>query len=751
MDKSVIKKATSDSSDPTMGHLYRDIAEMTFADGRVSVKLADYLMDTRLKKAKSKHQIIKCLKVIKHVANSGHSDFQKYLQKRSEELKEYSNYKAAPDAVYGEALNAQVKATAREAIDALYQERRTVNGVGVNSITGLGGGAVDKTPTDEFAPFKGGGVASQPMQGFGSTTGASKFKEEFQKVNHTAPPDAAGAAAAGASYLAQLGTAAKSGFGLYGVAPVDDLTARIQKTEFAQYTSVAIDATASYANAAAPAPAFKFLQEGGGGGAAAATVTVSDTAVSLNRAEQIVDAALLKGDGLGRTELARFVQEAREVDEEGLGDDLTARLDSKLRQEMLWSVRLHALALLEGLVKNGVEYVVEYFTENPEDVYRNVNVVQDSVKKKAKKCLAALGLPAKQGNLAVHRAVEDEPAPVTAEGPVAETVVDPRTGLVRKRSSVGLGTGKLNRRRKSSLTSPAPTVSHPAEGHMDPAADGGGGGGDLFEGLTTIATPPAEPLAAPPAAAPPAALGIFGLAASPAAPQPPFASAAPAPAVPAAPQPPADPFAFATASPVAAAPPAVPPPAAAAAPAPAASSLEFLFGTGTPAAAAAAPAPAAPALPVVQPTPPATASNTMDFLFGDAPKPAPKPASAAAAPAPAAAAADPFAFEMPGSSPPQAAPASAAPQAAAPVPVPQVWILDVEVGEGVSCGEHPPTHTRTQPTVAAFPMAAAPAAAPAGGDLASQAALIADPAARMRFIQEQQAALAAQIAALQGR
>ncbi|KAJ9441733.1 hypothetical protein DIPPA_30872 [Diplonema papillatum] len=114
MDKSVLKKATSDKSEPTQGHVFRDIARMSFADAKTPQKMADWLVD-RLKEAKNPHQMLKTLKVIRHVAASGHSDFQKIMQKYSDDLRPFSQYRGRPDPVLDDKLNQQVRDAGKEA------------------------------------------------------------------------------------------------------------------------------------------------------------------------------------------------------------------------------------------------------------------------------------------------------------------------------------------------------------------------------------------------------------------------------------------------------------------------------------------------------------------------------------------------------------------------------------------------------------------------------------------------------------
>eukprot|EP01063_Lacrimia_lanifica_P018281 TRINITY_DN25206_c0_g1_i1.p1 TRINITY_DN25206_c0_g1~~TRINITY_DN25206_c0_g1_i1.p1 ORF type:complete len:704 (+),score=226.81 TRINITY_DN25206_c0_g1_i1:85-2196(+) len=703
MDKALVKKATSDSSEPTMGHLYRDIAQMTFTDGKVAQKLVDFLME-RLKAGEKKkngvHQMIKVLKVMKHCASQGHIDFQKGLQKNCDHLREYANYRGAPDPVYGQSLNEQIKAAAREAIDACFREQ--VQSQVANTLQGIAGGSVDKKQkdTDGFDTFGSGGIGTNAVGG-----GANRFQEEWNKAH--------GVGDAGKSTLSKL-TGAVANMAGYGAAgapmPIDGghaaMMAQAQPNPAGGgYSGIALSAPPSQMMTGAPSQPFKFLQDQG---SAAATIAVNDANVALNEAQEVVDKAVSL-PSIGRADASRFLKAVGELQEQDLGDDVNARLDEKLAQRVPWQARLNALTLVEALVKAGNDEVKEYFAENPEDIYKNVTVVQSSVKDKAKKTLAALGLP-----LTRSAAKPAKPPPTLEKTPEqvalasAQQVQDDTRGGRRKKATGGITRKRDARRTSTEITpeqsaglfaalntapaAPSPPAAEPAAVHPQASS--------LFSFTNAAASAP-EAAAAP---APSAGASAFGFMQPGAAPAP--VAAAPAAAAP------ASAFGFmggaAAAEPEAVTAPVVaqPQPAAPAAPAPAQPSgmnLDDIFG-----------APAAPCvkLPVVS-----TPQDPLGLGAPGQPSPAmPKPF-------------DPFNFDAP-------AQPQAAPQPAAAPPA------------GGSMMDFFGAPTPAVPTPA-VPAPAVPA--PPKPLTAAEIAAIQDPAERMRVIQEQQALLAAQIAAMQAK
>eukprot|EP01062_Namystynia_karyoxenos_P045167 TRINITY_DN334_c0_g3_i1.p1 TRINITY_DN334_c0_g3~~TRINITY_DN334_c0_g3_i1.p1 ORF type:complete len:689 (+),score=269.59 TRINITY_DN334_c0_g3_i1:103-2067(+) len=609
MDKSLLKKATADTAEPTPGHYYRDIANMTCTDIKVCVKVRDYLIE-RLETAKGPYQMIKSLKVIRHVAQHGHTEFQKDMQK-CELLRTMANHRGKMDPVHGDELNQKVREAAKEAIDACFREQ-VKSKLGVQ---GEGGGSPQR---DRDSP--GFGTGQKVVHGMGSDEAAARFQKQFDKVHGCGSGPEKKEVDGVAS---QFKKAAASGFGLLKTESTGHAALR-QKVEDSQqggYQQIQIEGHADPAAAAAAQPTFKFLTEGAaaGGSPTAAAAAVRDEEVALSELQQLVDQICGRASSPGRLELSKFVRDCQSclsgADEEEAGE-LPARIDAKLAQRNPFQQRLNALFALEALVKAGVECVVEYFKENPEDIQRNVCVVQATVKERAKKVLGLLGCPEQMARPAAPGAgvVTVGGAPAAggdaARGGESAGQAQGGGGAQQVRGRAPKETGLKKRQRKHGDPQDGAADSGLAAAPASPSSAGSGGG--LFDGLALSG--PAQPAAPAPA---------------PAAPQPPAPSAAPPPAAAPPPQQPQqmDALLFGGAPP-AAAPPAAPVPVSA--PAATADPFADLFG-GSPAAAHTPPQ--GSASPTFPPTPAASPAFTAQQgdplgMFPGAPPAAAQPAAA---------------------------------------------------------------------------------------------------------------------------
>jgi len=91
---------------------------------------------------------------------------------------------------------------------------------------------------------------------------------------------------------------------------------------------------------------------------------------------------------LARTDLSTFCKSTSGFDPDELGQALDEQLNIKLP----FTQRLNALFLIEALLKQGNDGVRGYFEMYPEDIQRNVNVTQESVKDKATSILQSLSI-----------------------------------------------------------------------------------------------------------------------------------------------------------------------------------------------------------------------------------------------------------------------------------------------------------------------------------------------------------------------
>ena len=665
MDKSVLKKATSDKPEPTQGHLYRDIAQMTYADASTSQKMCDWLLD-RMKKSKSCHQITKSLKVIRHVAQQGHPDFQKSLQKSSDDLRNYTKWNGPRDPIHDDKLNEGVRQAAKDAFDAIFSEQHQSKVK--NSLEGLGANTRD--------PMGSGGIGGGMSDGFRETD--SSFKPKSNKLaeamakkaqESNQPQGMLGRFGAAVGNLAGYGSSAT---------PDAQLFARME----ASMGGAPLDQTGSSAStgppvspmpggAASPAggmsPKWGFTQEGAG--APEADVKVDDREV-LTPMQKVVHKYTSLKNAPQRSEISAFNREvaALEADEE---DVLAERLDEKLDQKQPWQTRLNALTIVESLLKAAATpEVSEYFSENPEDIQKNVNVIQSTVKDKAKKVLALLKVPevnARNPGVGLGGPVlggggvqsyyadpggVDGADVMAAAAAAAPTGADPTSKV--KKSKKSDGTSKLKKRSKKTAAAAAATAEE-----VPVAPPAGGGGGDLFASLdvhSSFTPAPAAAAAAAPAVEQPLQQQ-----------QPPPAAVFAAPAAPSGGA--ASPLSqFLQQAPpaAAAAPPAVPTPALAAQPAlplQPTRSVDDLF--GAPAAA----------------VPPAAAATVAggggyEGLFDTTPNPVPTPHATPVAQAP------PAAFDFAALSGLGGGPAAAQAQASSSPPQPPTPVQSPVVQQG---------------------------------------------------------------------
>lgn len=173
---------------------------MTFSSASDCSQLQDELL-VRLKK-KSAHTKIKVLKILKYLVERGHESFTKDLQRRTEEIRECSSFRGPPDPMHGEAFNQQVRASAEELMDTMFESREVTARVAAPSAAaasgiasqGMGGNYVE---SGTYSPSLG-----RKMVGFGSTPlqpekeklgdrikrgvigAASKTKEKAREVVH---------------------------------------------------------------------------------------------------------------------------------------------------------------------------------------------------------------------------------------------------------------------------------------------------------------------------------------------------------------------------------------------------------------------------------------------------------------------------------------------------------------------------------------------------------------------------------------
>eukprot|EP00760_Papus_ankaliazontas_P003924 PhM_4_TR11664/c1_g1_i3/m.64162 len=369
MDKAILKKAISDTPEPTPGYLYRDIMKMTYEDTKTQDKLVAYLLD-KLKES-STHVLSKTLRVIKHVCQEGHPDCQKQFQKQSDTIKACASFRGRPDPTFGDMLNQQVRDAAREAMEAAFNPRKDAKS---NLVVESQGG--------EVLPDEGG-----PRERF--KTGYSVGSDGTRKDS--------------SSLGSQVKDVVKTGLGFLKEKPKsanDKMLEDLQNQSHGQYVMPPMPVPGVGAdpntNATVPIPGFGKSEDSSswtslsGGGGTAAPVKV------LTPVQSLVEKYATMRTTPQRLELSTFLQAATSLANEGGSDvwsDVAEALDGYLVVSGPWQHRLNALCCVEVLAKGNVAEVLEYFAENPEEMQKNVNVVQTTLKDRALKVLTMMGLP----------------------------------------------------------------------------------------------------------------------------------------------------------------------------------------------------------------------------------------------------------------------------------------------------------------------------------------------------------------------
>mgnify|MGYP001607355637 CR=1 FL=1 len=395
MDKSVLRKALADSEEPTPGYLFRDIAQMTFVDQLTQDKLIQYLL-TYLDPKQSVHVLAKALRVIKHLCEEGHADFQKQMQSKADLLRQFASYRGPNDPKYGDKLNEKVRNTARDAIEAAFSHRRESkaqvgSGFGSNTVVT----EEKKGFTTGLTVAAGGGAPGNAHMAPMPTS--NRWAEEMSKSG-AAP----GVVLPSGGFVADLKTGFQTGFGLWSENVRTNQQRILEDTaKGGSFQAVEVPlgggggfggSFGSSAAAAGGGSEWKFTSDGAGSGGA----TTAKPERVLNPYQKEIERLCLMKSIPQRVELAQFTTAVMAISQEtGLGvDELAAAMDEKLAQKNPWAHRLHVLAALEHLLKNGAPpEFKQYFVENPEDVQRNVHVVQTALKEKAQKVLKLLGVP----------------------------------------------------------------------------------------------------------------------------------------------------------------------------------------------------------------------------------------------------------------------------------------------------------------------------------------------------------------------
>ena len=430
MDKNLLKRATEDTEDPTPGYMFRDIAQWTFLDQATQSKLIQYLMD-KLKPSASVHVLAKVLRIIKILCETGHTDFQKEMQKRSDDLKQFASFRGKPDPKYGDKLNEKVRTTAKEAIDAAFTHRREVKsqiGQGMGSDTTFDD-KKDK-PTSGGSTFTTGNVVTATTTGSGHSNIApmpttNKWAEHMAK--HGAGGDGgAGSGVMNSAFAKDIALAARTGFGLWQEnVKTDEQRMFEAMNSGSDFRPVDVGfgggfAPSAAASSSAEGASWKFTDDTSGNGGAGGFGGKQETQTKILTPFQVEveRIAALKATPQ-RVDLSQFVANCEQIGSAGGDwDDLTEALDERLQQKYNWQQRLNVLAAVEALLRTKTvpADVADYFTANPEDIQRNVHVVQTTLKEKAAKVLQLLNIPVRTAQTVETSAAQNLSLPSVSGG-----------------------------------------------------------------------------------------------------------------------------------------------------------------------------------------------------------------------------------------------------------------------------------------------------------------------------------------------
>jgi len=114
----LLMKATSADATPPAGHVYNDIARITFESLEQTDVLVDFLVE-RLKKS-SPYIKWKVLLIMKSVLRNGHEEFRHALRRQYHGIREAKSFNGPPDPLHGDAPYVNVRTAAGEVLQVLF-------------------------------------------------------------------------------------------------------------------------------------------------------------------------------------------------------------------------------------------------------------------------------------------------------------------------------------------------------------------------------------------------------------------------------------------------------------------------------------------------------------------------------------------------------------------------------------------------------------------------------------------------------
>ena len=158
-DRNDLARATEQSSSPTPGYLYNDIAKQSASSPSISSEILSYLL-RRLAKNNA-HVKYKTLKTISMVSSNPNSRgiFKRIVVQDTQaisDIKGCLNYRGKPDAVHGDELFDRVRVQAKETLDAVYSDEPSSSQM---QMGGMSGGGIGSSSGGGYGQSSGGGYS----------------------------------------------------------------------------------------------------------------------------------------------------------------------------------------------------------------------------------------------------------------------------------------------------------------------------------------------------------------------------------------------------------------------------------------------------------------------------------------------------------------------------------------------------------------------------------------------------------------
>lgn len=444
MNHSLFKRAVADTDEPTPGYMFREMAQWTFVDYATLMKFVDALFE-KLKPNTSVRVLQKVLRIIKIMCEMGHNEFQKTMQKsdRMDVIKAFISYRGVHDTKHGDSLNENVRKAAREAMEMIFTPCREDK---PSTPAGYGNNGVTPTPSSvSSSMFASGTFSGGPVSLYGNNIAPMPATNKW--AEHMAQRATTAQTSTTTRVLSLLAEKAKNKLGIastLGVSKEKFKSARGQlyenvlKLSTAGVTSSSVSTTNAggfqpvelnnvmpcVATAGSSNGGWKFVdevkreeEEDGSDSDFALKPQPQETQQRLTPFQDVVQRLCQLKNTPQRVELAAFVAQCcrlgaemiqergaqdDEDDMEGVWEELAEALDAQLAPKCPWQRRLNALVAVEALLSSHLDDageaaamrrgIMRYFLENPEDVQRNILVVQATLRERAQRVAKLLGL-----------------------------------------------------------------------------------------------------------------------------------------------------------------------------------------------------------------------------------------------------------------------------------------------------------------------------------------------------------------------